>query len=152
MNRLIVYRRVSHGSFEDQQMHIKEKALDKVSRLAYKDLIFNVKEDIQEGRFERGTFNGDIYTVKLKQDSVHEFVYGKIEAVFRINEDNKTFEFLEIEPADFIMDVHRKILPIYKGVMYRDDRDKFKIDYALTKKNNDYKARKEKDDSEICDL
>ena len=147
---MIVYRRISRGTIDDQLMRIKEKALDKVSRLAYKDLIFNVKEEIRNGIFDRGTFEGDIYRVALKQDSVHEFVYGKIEAVFRINHEEKTFEFLEIEPSEFIMEVHRKILPIYKGVMYRNDRDKFKIDYALTKRHNDHKACKEEDDTEVC--
>ena len=121
-------------------MHIKEKALDKISRLAYKDLIFNVKKDVQEGIFERGIFEGDTYRVKLKQDSVHEAVYGKIEAVFKIDHKEKRYDLVEIEPADFIMEVHRKILPIYKGVMYRDERDKFKIDLALAKKHSDNKT------------
>ena len=137
---MIVYRKILRSEPEEQKMHIKEKALDKISRLAYKDLIFNVKKDVQEGIFERGTFDGDIYRVKLKQDSVHEFVYGKIEAIYRIDHKEKRYEFLEIEPADFIMEVHRKALPVYKGVMYRDERDKFKIDYALAKRHNDNKT------------
>lgn len=137
---MIVYRKLIKDEVKEQLMQKKEKALDKISRLAYKDLIFNIKDDIREGRFERGTFNGDIYTVALKQDSVHEFVYGKIEAVFKVDHENKTYEFLELEPSDFIMEVHRKVLPVYKGVMYRDARDKFKIDYALAKKHSDNKT------------
>ena len=134
-----LYRQVVSDR-EYQIMVVKEKALDKVSRLAYKDLIFNVIPEIKEGNFERGTFEGDMYKVVLKQDSVHEFVYGKIEVIFKIDHLNKIFEFIEIEPADFIAEVHKRILPIYKGVMYRDDRDKFKIDYALTKKHSDNKT------------
>lgn len=138
---MIVYRKLIKDEVTEQLMQKKEKALDKISRLAYKDLIFNVKDDIKEGRFERGTFNGDIYTVILKQDSVHEFVYGKIEAIFKVDHEKKTYEFIELEPSDFIMEVHRKVLPVYKGVMYRDARDKFKIDYALAKKYSDNKTR-----------
>lgn len=149
MNTLWIYRKVSGGPVHAQRIRIKAKALNAISQIAYKDFKYKVEKDLLEGTFKRGTFNGDIYTVILEQDDLHKFVYGDISAVFKVDKDKKVYEIIEIEPADFIMSMHMKPFPIYKGMVCRDAKDKFRIDYALTKRQNDNKACKEKNDTKV---
>lgn len=124
-------------TYSQQALHIRERALKKVSEVAYKDLIFNIKKEIRRGEFNRGPIIDNIYRAQIKIDPIIEAVYGKFEALYELDLDNKTYKMLRIEPEDFIMDVHKKILPVYRGIIYRDEKDKFKINIALCNRNRD---------------
>lgn len=133
------YPNSKKDSYMIQLFHVKEEALEKVSKRAYKELIFEIKKEIRAGNFERGIFEDNIYKVPLSVDPILKQVYGNFEAFFIIDHENRTFQYLKIEPEEFLMRVHKQALPIYKGIPYRDAKDKFKIDLAI--RQNDNKTR-----------
>lgn len=43
-----------------------------------------------------------------------------------------------IEPSQFLLDGYMSSLDTYKGICYRDNKDKFKIDLIMQMKRKDY--------------
>ena len=109
-NKMIFYK--NEIDFKKQITGLK-----KYCPLAYKDLIFNKSEIFQN---ENG-----LYKVKLKTTKEFEQLYGAIELVYEVNDD--TIILINLEPADFFLDAHKRLLDIYEGMPFRNDKDKFKI-------------------------
>ncbi len=104
----------------------KLRSLKKYCPRAYKDLIFNINmQDL---------FNGvdGTYTKELHTDPIFKLVYGQIKLVYRI-QDGKVI-INDLLPQQFLLDGYFSLLEVYKGIPYRNEMDKFKIDLSLSLK------------------
>lgn len=99
---------------------------------AYKDLIFNVnKSDLFS--LKDGNYQKSLYTSKD-----FEFVYRQIQLIFTVSNGDVVIE--DITPQQFLLDGYFNLLEVYKGMPYRNNKDKFKIDLMLEmKKRRKYK-------------
>lgn len=99
----------------------KERALKKYIMGAYKYWIFDAvpilqRENKKDGRYE----------LELPVDKLFEKVYGKVKILFTVKNDIVILE--DIVPSEILLDMFRSELPTYKGVPYRNEKDKFKIE------------------------
>lgn len=102
------------------------RALKKYCPKAYKYLIFNLNENT---RLQKdGTYEVELHTSKEFQ-----YVYGQIKVIYELK--GQLVNYIDIQPSQFLEDGYRSDLDVYKGMFYRDARDKFKIDlmYAYLK-------------------
>lgn len=107
----------------------KKRALRTYCPKAHKDLIFINKKGLQYD--VDGRYSLDLYTSKE-----FKFVYGQIKLIYIIKNGNIILE--DITPQQFLLDGYSTMLGIYKGIFYRDNRDKFKIDLFKTMKARNY--------------
>lgn len=102
----------------------KLRSLKTYCPIAYKELIFEVKKELassmKDGKYERN----------LKTSSDFRFIYGQIKLIYSVNNGVITME--NIEPSQFLLDGYMSSLDIYKGICYRDKKDKFKIDLFIS--------------------
>lgn len=99
----------------------REKALKKYCMGAYKYWIFDAVPKLQQGNKIDGK-----YELELPVDKKFQKIYGKVRVLFTVEEDMVVLE--DIEPSKMLLDMFRKELPIYKGIPYRNEKDKFKIE------------------------
>ena len=107
---------------DENDFNKKMRSLKTYCPIAYKQLIFKVKKEL--------TCNipDGFYRKELKSSNEFEFVYGKIELVYRVYKGKIILE--NIEPSQFLLDGYMSSLDTYKGICYRNNKDKFKIDLA----------------------
>lgn len=101
----------------------KMRSLKKYCMRSYKDLIFNtqIREfySLDDGRYVK-----DLYT-----SEEFKFVYGQIQLIYTVNKGNVVIE--DLLPREILMDGYINLLDVYKGVPYRNAKDKFKIDLFM---------------------
>lgn len=114
--------------FRDEHDFIKKsRSLRKYCPRTYKDLIFNLdKEELSA--LPNGVYFEELYTSKE-----FEQVYGKIKLIYSVV--NRLVIIEDIEPSQFLLDGYIYELDTYKGMPYRNERDKFKIDLMIRRKN-----------------
>lgn len=94
---------------------------------AYKDLLFYT--NIEELRtYSNGRHYKNLYT----SDEFRE-VYGQIKLIFSVCKGNIVIE--DLEPQQFLLEGHYHLLETYRGMPYRNDKDKFKIELMLKRKD-----------------
>lgn len=101
----------------------KLRALKKYCPQAYKYLLFEHQKQVENG----------IYEEKLPTSKEFKFVYGQITIRYEIK--NGVPYYQDLEPSQFFMDGYRFDLNVYKGIYYRNNRDRFMINLFLTLKN-----------------
>lgn len=99
----------------------KERALRKYIMGAYKYWIFEVVPKLQKENKKDGK-----YELDLPVDKLFEKVYGKLKVLFSVKNDVVILE--DIVPNEILIDMFNRELPTYKGVPYRNEKDKFKIE------------------------
>ena len=105
---------------DENDFHRKERALKKYFRGAYKYWIFEAIPKLQRLNKIDGK-----YELELPVSELFKKVYGNVIVKFTVKNDVVVLE--NIEPSEILIDMHKKELPTHKGVPYRNDRDKFKI-------------------------
>lgn len=106
----------------------KLRALKKYCPKAYKYLLF----ESQKTEKKDGT-----YVEKLPTSKEFKFVYGQITVQYEVK--NGAIYYQELEPSQFFIDGYNFDLEVYKGIYYRNNRDKFKIDLFISmKKERNY--------------
>ena len=74
-----------------------------------------------------------IYEEELPTSKEFKFVYGQIKIQYEIK--NGIPYYQNLEPSQFFMDGYRFDLNVYKGIYYRNNRDKFMINLFITLKD-----------------
>ena len=74
-----------------------------------------------------------VYFEELYTSKEFEQVYGKIKLIYSVV--NRLVIIEDIEPSQFLLDGYIYELDTYKGMPYRNERDKFKIDLMIRRKN-----------------
>lgn len=105
----------------------KMRSLKTYCPRAYKDLIFNVNMN------DLFSLKDGIYKKDLQTSEEFKFVYGQIQLIFSISQGDVVIE--DISPQQFFLDGYFNLLEIYKGIPYRDAKDKFKINLFRSMKN-----------------
>lgn len=111
---LIVY-------IDENEFKKKLKAIKKYFTGAYKYWIFEVIPKLQKENKIDGK-----YELELPVSELFKKVYGSVMVLFSVKKDVVILE--DIKPSEILTDMHRKELPAYKGVPYRNKKDKFKIE------------------------
>lgn len=106
---------------DENEFKKKERAIKKYFMGAYKYWIFEAVPKLQK----ENKIDGQ-YELELPVSNLFKKVYGNVKVLFSVKNDVVILE--NIEPSDILTDMHRKELPSYKGVPYRNERDKFKIE------------------------
>lgn len=98
----------------------KLRALKTYCMITYKYLMFElVDKDLFE--FKDGTYSYDLPT-----SNEFKFIYGQIRLIYTIKKNRIILD--DLAPSTFFIDGYNTLLRTYRGIFYRDDRDKFKID------------------------
>lgn len=106
---------------DENEFKKKLRAIRKYFMGAYKYWIFEAIPKLQK----ENKLDGQ-YELELPVSEIFKKVYGKVIVLFLVKNDVVILE--DIKPNDILTDMHRKELPAYKGVPYRNKRDKFKIE------------------------
>lgn len=115
---------------DENDFNKKIRSLKIYCPMAYKQLIFNVKKELKPN------IPDGVYRKELRASKEFKFVYGKIEIVYSVK--NGTIIMENIEPSQFLLDGYMSSLDTYKGICYRDNKDKFKIDLIMEIKKGNY--------------
>lgn len=108
-------------SFIDQnKCNQKLKAIRKYFPLTHKYLIFAFFPKLKQCNKKDG-----VYSVELPTDNNFKKIYGSLIINFTIIEDKAVIE--DILPSEILLDMYNQLLPIYKGIPFRDEKDYFKI-------------------------
>ena len=117
--------------FRDENDFIKKsRSLKKYCPRAYKDLVFNLDRE------ELSTLPNGVYSKELYTSKEFELVYGKIKLVYSVV--NRLVIMEDIEPSQFLLDGYVYELDTYRGMQYRNKRDKFKIDLMIRRRNENF--------------
>lgn len=110
--------------YKDEVDFIKKlRSLKLYCPRAYKDLIF--KTNIQD----LFSLDDGIYTKELFTDDLFKLVYGQIKLVYSVKNNQIIIE--NLTPQKFLIDGYFSLLKTYKGMPFKDKKDKFRIDYYL---------------------
>lgn len=104
----------------------KLRALKTYCPGAYKDLIFNLDKNSLHFQ-ENGNYIHYLYT-----SPEFAFVYGEIKLIYTVEDGNVIIE--DLAPQKLLLDGYHVMLDTYKGVIYRNEYDKFKIDLYMERK------------------
>lgn len=131
-NKIKIYHELSSKKLifiDENDFNKKYHSLKKYCPKAHKYLMFDILSKYnfneQEGK----------HIEKLPTSKEFKAVYGQIKLVYTRKNDVVTIE--NIEPAKFLIDGYRSELDSYKGLPYRDKKDKFKIDLIAKMKVSD---------------
>ena len=113
-NKLIKY-------LDENDFKQKERTLKKYCMNAYKYWNFDVLPKLKQTNKKDGQ-----YELELPVSKLFIKVYGEVKVLFSVKNDVVILE--TIVPDEILTAMYRKELPTYKGVPYRNDRDKFKIE------------------------
>ncbi len=69
------------------------------------------------------------HEIELPTDELFKKVYGPIKLIYSTTDKGIILE--NIEPSEFLLDGYTYYLDSYKGVPYRNEKDKFKIDFMV---------------------
>ena len=117
--------------FRDENDFIKKsRSLKKYCPRAYKDLVFNLDRE------ELSTLPNGVYSKELYTSKEFELVYGKIKLVYSVV--NRLVIMEDIEPSQFLLDGYVYELDTYRGMPYRNKRDKFKSDLMIRRRNENF--------------
>lgn len=110
--------------FVDENDFIRKyRALRLYCPRVFKYLVFEIMNkhnfSNKEGKFE----------IELPTDEKFKIVYGQIKLVY--SRTAKAVVLEDIQPSEILKDGYRCILNTYRGVPYRNEKDKFKIDMAM---------------------
>lgn len=105
----------------ENEFRKKERALRKYLMRAYKYWIFDAVPILQRENKKDGK-----YELELPVDKLFEKVYGKVKILFTVENDIVIIE--DIVPGDILSAMFSRELPSYKGIPYRNEKDKFKIE------------------------
>lgn len=106
--------------YKNQNDFIKKfRSLKTYFPLSYKDLLFHLdKRKLYELKDRE-------YIQELLTTDEIKFVYGTIKLIFSVKNGNILIE--NLEPEEFLIDGYYKLLKIYQGIPYRNEKDLFKI-------------------------
>ncbi len=110
--------------FVDENDFIKKyRGLKKYCPRAYKYLIFEI--------MNKHNYSDKVgkYEIELPTDERFKMVYGQIKLIY--TRTSKAIVLEDIKPSDILEDGYMYLLNTYKGVPYRNEKDKFKIDMAM---------------------
>lgn len=99
---------------------------------AYKELIFKINKDDFYNK-PNGKYKIDLYTSRE-----FKYVYGQISLVYSV--EDKTVIIEDLLPNDFFLTGYYELLKNYKGIPYRNKKDKFKIDLFMSIKKMEEKC------------
>lgn len=119
------------NGYSYNEFNKKMNALKKYCPMAYKDLIFNIKNNHKLDK-EDGN-----YLIDLKTSKEFKMLYGQIKLFYEIK--NGKIKFKNIEPSDFFSDGYEIELKPYKNYYCRNNADKFKIDLLEEMKKEEKK-------------
>ncbi len=122
-------RKISFANKND--FNKKLRALKIYCMKTYKYLMFELADKDFESK--DGTYSYDLPT-----SNEFRLIYGQIKLIYTIKNNQIILD--DLEPTAFFMDGYMKELNTYKGIYYRNDKDKFKINLM-----NCLKKEKEKD-------
>lgn len=106
-------------SFADENdFNKKLRALKTYCMRTYKYFIFELTDEDFESK------DGS-YSCDLPISDEFRLIYGQIKLIYTIK--NSQIILDDLEPISFFVDGYMKELNTYKGIYYRDDKDKFKI-------------------------
>lgn len=106
---------------DENEFKKRERAIRKYFMGAYKYWVFEAIPKLQKENKIDGK-----YKLELPVSNLFKKVYGKVRVLFSVKNDVVILE--DIEPSEMLLDMFRKELPIYKGIPYRNEKDKFKIE------------------------
>ena len=98
----------------------KLRGLKQYFKKSYKHLIFEIMPVLKEMNKKDGSYSLDIPT-----DYFFEKCYGKLQLLFSVKNDVVIIE--DLVPSDILLQCHMKLLPLYHGTPYYQDKDKFKL-------------------------
>lgn len=102
----------------------KLRSLKKYYPQSYKDFIFNVsKQDYF--KLDNGTHTKEIFT-----SDEFKFIYGQVALIYTV--EDKTIIIEDLEPSQFLLDGYMAKLGLYKNMLCRNQKDKFKIDLMFS--------------------
>lgn len=104
----------------------KFRSLKKYCPKTHKYLMFEI---LNKQQFD---FNEGIHKIDLPTSNEFKDIYGQIELIY--STVNNTVILENLEPSNFFLAGYRKDLDTYKGMPYRDSRDKFKINLVMKMK------------------
>lgn len=110
-------RRISFANEID--FNKKLRALKTYCMKTYKYLVFELT-DKDLFKTKNGTYSYDLPT-----SNEFRLIYGQIKLIYTIK--NSQIILDDLEPISFFVDGYNTLLRTYKGIAYRNDKDKFKI-------------------------
>lgn len=114
----------------------KLRGLKQYFMKSYKYLIFNIMPNL----IELGKKDG-IYSVDIPTDYYFEKCYGKLQLLFSVKNDVLIIE--DLVPNDILIQCHMKLLPLYHGTPYYQNKDLFKLKLLEKRNEKDYREIKE---------
>ena len=106
---------------DENDFNKKIRAIRRYSMNAYKYWIFEALPILKKENKKDG-----VYELELPVNELFKKVYGAVKILFSVKNDVVVLE--DITPSEMLMNMFMSDLPTYKGVPYRDSKDKFKID------------------------
>lgn len=73
-----------------------------------------------------------VYTKDIPTFEEFKAIYGQIQLIYSVQ--NGTVVVEDIKPSEFLLDGYRRDLETYRGMPYRNAKDKFKIDMFMAMK------------------
>ncbi len=98
----------------------------------YKELIFKINKDDFYNK-PNGRYKINLYTSRE-----FKYVYGQISLIYSV--EDKTVIIEDLLPNDFFLTGYYELLKNYKGIPYRNQKDKFKIDLFMSIKKMEEKC------------
>ncbi len=111
---------INPNEFEKQLRTIRKYFMK-----AYKQFLFEVIPEIKKQ-------SDGYYSTTLDIDEIFVKVYGKLQLNYFVKDNIAYIE--KFEPEDIIRDMYFLLLPTYKGIPYRNERDLFKIKFLTESK------------------
>lgn len=111
-------------NFIDENDFIKKyRSLRMYCPRAFKYLCFEIMKNY--------LYSKDVgkHEVELPTDEKFKMVYGQIKLIYSTTENGVILE--NIVPSEILLDGYTYYLDSYKGVPYRNEKDKFKIDFLI---------------------
>lgn len=108
----------------------KLRALKTYCMKSYKYFAFELTDEDFESK--DGTYSYDLPT-----SNEFRLIYGQIKLIYTIKNNEIILD--NLEPKSFFMEGYSRLLETYKGIYYRDDKDKFKINLLNNLKKEEKK-------------
>ena len=87
---------------------------------SYKYLTFNILPSLSDPGKKDG-----VYSVDIPTDYFFEKCYGKLQLLFSVKNDVVIIE--DLVPSDILLQCHMKLLPLYHGTPFYQEKDLFKL-------------------------
>ena len=113
---------------DENDFNKKIRAIRRYSMNAYKYWHFEALPILKKDNKKDG-----VYELELPVNELFKKVYGDVKVLFSVKNGVVVLE--NITPSEMLIDMFMGDLPTYKGIPYRDSKDKFKIDLMKEIKN-----------------